>query len=248
VVDAATLVPWASHNGQVPITGLPPGSQVILPAGDCLGPGDLVPQVAPSEAANRTVCLWHGKITCLRVDAIVNAANEGLWPGGGVCGAIHSAAGPLLAHECSLIGMLPARCAVGQAVMTRGYNLPARHVLHTVGPIGRDPQALRSCYESVLSLAASNDLSSVALCCISVGIYGFPLVEAAHVALGTVRSWLDAHPGALERVVFVMFLDRELDVYEQLMQAYFPRPGNGRIAQKRTAYRECSSEPMLDIF
>jgi len=227
VVDASSLATWASQTGPATIGALPSGAQVVLASGDFLCPADLIPRTGPSEVANRMVCLWHGDITALRIDGIVNAANTDLLPGGGISGAIHSAAGPALALECSHIG----RCREGETVITSGCKLPAKFVLHTVGPVDRDPLKLRSCYESALNVAAQNGLRSVAFCCVSAGIFGFPLLPATHVALGAVRSWLDAHPYMMDRVVFVTYRQREHDVYAQLMPSYFPRAEDARLPQ-----------------
>lgn len=175
---------------------------------------------AASAAINRCVALYRGDITRLRGDAVVNAANTTLLGGGGIDGAIHRAAGPQLLAECRTLG----GCATGRAKMTAGYSLPARHVIHTVGPIGENEPALRSCYASVLGLVREHGLQSVAVCGISTGIYGYPVEKAARVALGTVRRWLE-HPAnrrRVQRIVFVTFTPHETDVYNQLMPLFFP--------------------------
>jgi O-acetyl-ADP-ribose deacetylase (regulator of RNase III) len=147
--------------------------------------------------------LHQGDITRLALDAIVNAANEQLLPGGGVCGAIHRAAGPKLAEACRAIG----HCATGAAAITPGFDLPAGHVIHAVGPVwhggGQGEAALLAgAYTSALALCAKHGLKTVAFPAISTGIYGYPLAEAAKVAVGTVRAWLEPLP---ERVVFALF-------------------------------------------
>ncbi len=144
-------------------------------------------------------------ITTLAVDAIVNAANEGLAPGGGVCGAIHQAAGPELAAECAKL----APCPTGQARITKGYALPARHVIHAVGPVWVGSQAnedalLAACYRGSLKLAAEHGLASIAFPAISTGIYGFPAARAAKIAVQAVREGLAQYP-AVKRVVFCCF-------------------------------------------
>ena len=159
----------------------------------------------------------RGDITKLRVDAIVNAANETLLPGGGVCGAIHRAAGPQLWEECRRIG----QCDPGEAVITGGYKLPARHVIHTVGPIWEggdrdEPATLARCYANSLRLAAGNGLQSIAFPAISTGIYGFPHESAARIAVEAVRGHLRAHD-APNDVLFVVFEPETAAAYSALL-------------------------------
>lgn len=149
--------------------------------------------------------LHAGDITRLEVEAIVNAANRALAPGGGVCGAVHRAAGPELAQECAGLG----GCPTGEARITKGYRLPAKHVIHTVGPVwhgGQEDESvlLAACYSNSLDLARDHGLSSIAFPAISTGIYGFPLEQATGIAVATVRDWLAAEP-SFGKVVFAVF-------------------------------------------
>lgn len=156
-------------------------------------------------------------ITTLPVDAIVNAANSSLLGGGGVDGAIHRAAGPDLVHECRLLG----GCKTGQAKLTRGYRLPARFIIHTVGPVWRGGQngeeaLLASCYRRSLELAEGEGLASIAFPCISTGIFGYPGERAARTAIDTVRAFL-AEERSLRQITFCCFSDADLQVYERLL-------------------------------
>lgn len=157
-------------------------------------------------------------ITGLDVDAIVNAANQELAPGGGVCGAIHAAAGPGLAAECRQI---PGGCATGEARITHGYDLKARYVIHAVGPVWKggaagEPELLAQCYRRALGLAVGNNLVSIAFPAISTGIYGFPTERAAAIAVETVQSFLEGDD-RLERVIFCCFGEATIKAYEKAL-------------------------------
>ena len=156
-------------------------------------------------------------ITTLWVDAIVNAANSSLLGGGGVDGAIHRAAGPELLAECRRLG----GCKTGDAKLTGGHRLPARHVIHTVGPVWRggssgEPELLASCYRRSLQLAAEHGIVTLAFPSISTGIYGYPIDQAARIAVDTVRSSLP-ELALIQEVVFCCFSPSDLQVYETLL-------------------------------
>jgi O-acetyl-ADP-ribose deacetylase len=168
--------------------------------------------LATAEVGSVRLEVCVADITTLPVDAIVNAANRTLLGGGGVDGAIHRAAGPDLRAECEKLG----GCATGATKMTRGYRLPAKHVIHAVGPVWNggghgEEELLASCYRSALALAADNRLASMAFPAISTGIYGFPPDRAARIAVGTVVAELSAGPRSIERVMFCCFSQASAD-------------------------------------
>ncbi len=161
--------------------------------------------------------LRKGDITKIKLDAIVNAANKSLLGGGGVDGAIHKAAGPELLRECVSLG----GCNTGQAKITRGYNLPSRYVIHTVGPIYSggykdEDRLLLLCYKNSLDIAKQNKLRTIAFPSISTGAYGFPIEQAAPIALNTTILYLKENPGIFDKIIFVLFSDKDLKIYQDL--------------------------------
>lgn len=180
-----------------------------------------------NESFNRKLALWKGDITALEIDSIANAANSSLLGGGGVDGAIHSSAGSTLVTECRTL----QGCDTGDAKITGGYKLPAKYVIHTVGPIGEQPPALKSCYLRCLEVMVENKLKSIAFPCISTGIYGYPSTKAAEVVISTMRKWLETNNNAdkVDRIIFCLFMPQDVALYEELMQLYFPVPRNNDV-------------------
>lgn len=159
----------------------------------------------------------QGDITRLDVDAVVNAANTTLMGGGGVDGAIHRAAGQELVAECMTLN----GCRTGEAKITKGYRLRARHVIHTVGPVWHgggngEPELLRSCYRNSLELAAKHGLQSIAFPCISTGVYRFPADQATEIAVETVKAFLQT-PSSIQTVIFCCFSEADRARYEQIL-------------------------------
>lgn len=186
--------------------------------------GDRTTERTPVQSLNNIVSLIRYDITCLQVQCIVNAANTSLMGGGGVDGAIHTAAGRDLTRECATLN----GCEVGEAKITSGYNLPCAKVVHTVGPIygrefGRDPERpeilLRSCYRRSLELAIENDIRSIAFPAISTGVYGYPSRRAAFAASDEVRRFLEEpeNKNKLDRVIFCNFERKDEIAYEMVL-------------------------------
>ena len=164
--------------------------------------------------------ILRGDITKLDVDAIVNAANTTLLGGGGVDGAIHHAAGPELLTECRTLG----GCEAGEAKITRGYRLPARYVIHTVGPVWRggkrgEAQTLANCYRHSLKLAVESEIKTLAFPAISCGAYSYPIDEAAHIAFKTTREFL-ATSNEIKKVIFVVSGEDVYDAYRQILEPF----------------------------
>lgn len=172
---------------------------------------------------NDKVSTFVGDITNLEVDGVVNAATDSLLGGRGVDGAIHSAAGKQLLEECRALG----GCKPGDAKTTAGYRLPAKYVVHTVGPRTKDVATLRSCYLSCMREMVRHGMRSIAFCCIATGVYGFPHERAVHVALRTVRRYLEALKRSktidlVDRIVFCLYRSVDVRQYQRWMQVYFP--------------------------
>jgi O-acetyl-ADP-ribose deacetylase (regulator of RNase III) len=220
IIDVSTLSTWpelyADHDNLVYYTK------------SCEKIKSMLQNQSPSSAPitinailNDKIVLYQGDITALKCDAIVNAANTGLWPGGGICGAIHDAAGAELAAECKLI----KHCDTGDTVITNAYKLPCKYVLHSVGPTNQSPEELCSCYQTILARCVENNIRSVCICCISTGIYGFPRPAATLFALQTIRKCFEADStlfDAMDRIVFCTFLPEDTEYYAGLIQYIFP--------------------------
>ena len=178
----------------------------------------MVPVNLPGSDADSRMVILQGDIVHQDVDAIVNAANCTLLGGGGVDGAIHRAAGKKLLAECKTLG----GCLTGEARITKGYELEARHVIHAVGPVYCDgkhgePELLALAYRRSLGLASEHALRTVAFPAVSTGVYRYPKDEAARIALGTVKQWLATHR-LPERVTFVLFSEGDLKVYREALE------------------------------
>ncbi len=177
-----------------------------------------------TSRTGRGILLQEGDITRVAADAIVNAANSALAGGGGVDGAIHRAGGPEIMRELDTVRARIGRCPTGSAVATGAGKLPARYVLHAVGPIWRDgrhgePDLLASCYRTCLALAEERSLETVAFPSISTGAYGYPFEDAARIAVHEVRSHLELPAGHVRRVIFVLFGHDACETYRRILDA-----------------------------
>jgi len=162
----------------------------------------------------------QGDITKLEVDAIVNAANKSLLGGGGVDGAIHRAAGRSLLEECKTLN----GCETGQSKITKGYNLPAKYVIHTVGPVWsggnkQERELLKSCYYTALELARENNIKTIAFPSVSCGVYRFPIEEACQIAISTVKEYLNNYDG-FEKVIFINPSEDIVEIYKKILTNY----------------------------
>ncbi|OGN90003.1 MAG: O-acetyl-ADP-ribose deacetylase [Chloroflexi bacterium RBG_13_46_14] len=176
--------------------------------------------VSSIKINDTTLSIIQGDITVQKTDAIVNAANSGLMGGGGVDGAIHRAGGPVILEECKQIVKKQGRLPTGKAVITTGGNLPARYVIHTVGPVWNggkngEPELLASAYRESLAIAADRTLESVSFPSISTGVYGYPVEKAASVAVSAVKEFLRNHETSIKEIVFVLFDSRTYSAYSR---------------------------------
>lgn len=167
------------------------------------------------ESMETRIEILIGDITILNVDAIVNAANNSLLGGGGVDGAIHRAAGPELLSECRTLN----GCETGEAKITKGYNLPAKYLIHTVGPVwrggnNREEELLENCYKNCLQLAVQRKIKTIAFPSISTGVYGYPIEKASAITIREVRAFLETNT-SIQKVIFVCFSEMDFEVYRK---------------------------------
>ncbi|EMC96340.1 hypothetical protein BAUCODRAFT_24136 [Baudoinia panamericana UAMH 10762] len=219
--------------------------------------GKLTPPTTSGEGAsskyNDKISLIRTDITKLATDTIVNAANESLLGGGGVDGAIHSAAGPDLLEECRTLD----GCKTGGAKITNAYRLPCKKVIHAVGPVygttkrqGKHTQLLSSCYTRSLDLAVQNECKSIAFSALSTGVYGYPSEEACVTAIAAVKHWLDSDEQKaekLDRIVFCSFLERDEKAYEKHIPRFFPPADAGRATATKADEQEGTNEESPEL-
>lgn len=220
-VDGASLPCWPALARSLPLFSASGDD-----AGSCSPTKIAAMRYSVRAELNEKIVLWSGDITKLRVDAIVNAANGTLLGGGGVDGAIHRAAGRSLVRACSKL----SGCAVGESKLTPGFGLPARFVIHTVGPRGKKPALLSSCYRTAMAVAREAGLRSLAFCCISTGVFGFPQQPAASVALASVRDVLEQHADDFDRVIFCVYTENDYAYYCDALPIFFPLVGGDKSA------------------
>lgn len=217
----------------------------ILPLSMLYKTENLAPSSTPLETStsrfNDKISIVRTDITTLEVGAIVNAANESLLGGGGVDGAIHSAAGPELLRECETLD----GCDTGDAKITDAYDLPCSKVIHAVGPVyfrtkreGTHTSLLQSCYTRSLDLAVDNGCKSIAFSALSTGVYGYPSMEAAETVIQAVKQWLEAdeeRAAKMERIVFCQFMQKDQTAYEEIVPKYFSAPSNSEQSGSNSA-------------
>lgn len=173
---------------------------------------------AVNETLNSKISIFTGDITCLEIDSIVNAADEELSGGGGVDRAIHRAAGNHLLDECKTL----RGCKTGQAKVTAGYKLPAKYIIHTVGPIGYNPEVLESAYMNSLNAAVENNCRTIAFPCISTGVYKYPNDKAASEVSKLIRKFLETNSDKFDRIIFCLFMDKDIALYHKFLRVHFP--------------------------
>ncbi|KAJ5071531.1 adp-ribose glycohydrolase macrod2 [Anaeramoeba ignava] len=225
---------YPRYSRYVPIEKVKKWEKFYPEIKDTVDPRFLLQQKFPvNQTLNNKVAIWRGDITTLEIDAIVNAANSSLLGGGGVDGAIHSAAGSGLRKENATLG----GCRTGEAKLSTGHKMPCGFVLSTVGPIGEDPDALESCYKESLDLLKEVELKSIGFCCISTGIFGYPNRNAAEVALQTTREWMEKNHEKIDLIIFVIFLPVDWTIYTHLMPQYFPVEDLDHLQKKFSAQK-----------
>lgn len=193
------------------------------------------------ESLNSKIGIFTGDITCLEIDSIVNAANNRCLGGGGVDGAIHRAAGGLLYDECKTLH----GCKTGEAKITAGYNLPAKYVIHTVGPMGYHPDELRNAYLNSLLLAIENNCRTIAFPCISTGVYGYPNEKAAMEVSKLLREFLQDNSDKFDMIILCLFMDKDIDLYAEYLPIFFPLPTSPTSSESCYAVKTVVTPPEL---